>query len=107
MKKIAILTRNELALKILSVICSRFQPVVVINQLENGYEREKLLKLSQSNDDIILIVDSRMNIIDLKLYYYDYVIIFDNGLSLNKHFVYKPKNLIGQIGYKTVIFLIL
>lgn len=48
-----------------------------------------------------------MNIIDLKLYYYDYVIIFDNGLSLNKHFVYKPKNLIGQIGYKTVIFLIL
>lgn len=104
-KRIAILTRNDMILKILTEIVSHFQPVVVINHSLNGYERYKLFNKSHQDDNIILIVDSRMNIIDLDLYYYDYVVVFDNGLSLNKHIIYKPKDLIGEDNFKTVLYI--
>lgn len=106
-KRIAILTRNDMILKILTEIVSHFQPVVVINHSLNGYERYKLFNKSHQDDNIILIVDSRMNIIDLDLYYYDYVVVFDNGLSLNKHIIYKPKDLIGEDNFKTVLYILL
>lgn len=38
----------------------------------------------------ILIIDSNINIMDCELYDYNIIVIFDNGISLNDHFVYKP-----------------
>lgn len=100
-KKIAILSRvyiymfiylqNQFTLDIISHFCSYYtRQVCMLSENLSGFERERIIEYCRILNNVILLVDANINLMDCELYNYNYIIVFDNGISLNDHFIYKP-----------------
>lgn len=74
----------------LEIFISKIYPVDVIKSDTSGYDRE-CIKEKVTTTNSILIINTYINLMDLQLYYFDKVLIFDETYSLNPNVIYLYK----------------